>query len=139
MNSRYKKDNNMPNSLEFLGEYFLGTKTRRKYAHLKNTCREFISDDNLLKKMLGYLKFEERTSLLSGKYVPNCTLAIGALLSVWNPNFIFLAMMGEVYRGGYMIGKQQAELSSFEEISRIKKSVLEECVRENKNKSKEAR
>ncbi len=57
--------------LKYLGEYFLGTETRKFYREERSWYREFITDPKDLRKSLRSSRMEEGVDLIAGKIVPN--------------------------------------------------------------------
>ena len=87
----------MAKLLQQIGEYFLGTETRKFYRNYRSFLREYVTDSEDLRKMLtAASKVEEAVDLIVGKGAPNLInlITIGYSLITKNPPYILAAGEG---------------------------------------------
>lgn len=97
----------MAKMLEYLGEYFLGTETRKLYREERKWYWEFATDSKDLQKLLRLSKIEEKADLVVGKLIPNI-IDIGAIIcSLITKSPPYGLILGEGFRlacmGGHLI------------------------------------
>ena len=84
---------------QHIGEYFLGTETKKFYRNYRSFLREYVTDDKMLKGLINSSKVEETLDLIVGKGIPNLIDLIGVGYSLYTktPQYSIFAA-GEILR-----------------------------------------
>ena len=108
-----------------LGEYFLGTETKKFYRDLEMYAREFIVENERLRGIIERKRRMEISDLMVGKYIPNALDVAFIIYSTLTSSLPYGIILAEGIRNAWTI------------FTSPTKKMIKEMIRKEKEKCRE--